>query len=322
VRKRLRPPAGAGTGFSLSDSDPSHQLYWKREALVYASQLLHDLPAGLAAPRCFGIDEHEDGIVLWLEDVADSETGRWSLQRYGEAARHLGRFNGAYLVGRPLPVDSWLCRDMVHWRQALTAPFWEGLADRRDDRRVRRGWPGDLADRSHQVWVERDRFFAVLAQVPQVLCHGDAERRNLLVRKAAGDATETVAIDWAYLGPQAVGTDAATLTAQSVLWAGDREPGELPTLSRLCYEGYVTGLREIGWTGNERMVRLGFAAALSLRFLVLTGPIVMALASEEERPRLEAGWGTRLETILDRHAAMQPYLLDVADEVRRMMSNS
>ena len=316
VRKRLRPPVDSEAGF-MSGTVPSHQFYWKREAYVYDSDLLQDLPAGLAAPRCYGVDEDEDGIVLWLEDIAESGTARWPLQRYREAARHLGRFNGAFLVDRPLPDAPWLCRDMLHWREVVVAPLWDRLTARRDDPRVRPGWPGDLAGRAHQVWVEREQFFAVLDRVPQVLSHGDADRRNLLGRVANG-ATETVAIDWEFLGPQAVGTDAATLVAQSVLWARDREPHDLPALSRLCYQGYLTGLREMGWTGDERLVQLGYAAALSLRFIALAGSMVVALAGEDDRPRLEAGYGMTLEAILDRHAAMQPFLLDVADDVRRL----
>ena len=239
---------------------PAAQTYWKREALVYGSGLLRDLPTGFSAPRCFGIDEQPDGIVLWLEDVTESGEERWSLNRYGEVAHHLGRFNGAYLAGHPLPEAPWLCRDMLRWREPLVARFWNHLDERRTETRVRRGWPGDLLDHAHLVWAERGRFFAALAQVPQVLCHGDADCRNLLVRRGPG-GTETVAIDWAYLGPQAVGTDAMTLAAQGVLWARDREPDELPALSRACYEGYLTGLREAGWTDDERPVRLGYVAA-------------------------------------------------------------
>ena len=32
--------------------------------------------------------------------------------------------------------------------------------------------------------------------------------------------------------------------------------------------------------------------------------------------------GMTLETILDRHAAMQPFLLDVAEEVRQLVSDA
>jgi hypothetical protein len=322
VRKRLRPPVATSTGFSLSVTDPGNQRYWKREAHVYASDLLQDLPAGFAAPRSYGIDEREDGIVLWLEDVAESNALRWSMERYGIAARHLGRFNGAYLVGRRLPDVPWLCRDMDHWREAVVAPFWDTLADRRNDPRVQRGWPGDFADRAHQLWKERGDFFAALEHLPQVLSHGDTDRRNLLERVGVNGVAETVAIDWAFLGPQAVGTDAATLVVLSVLWARDREPHELPALSRQCFEGYLTGLREMGWTGAERLVRLGYAAVLSLRFVALTGPILAALAGEDERPRLEAAFGTTLESVLDRHAAMHPFLLELADETRSLLASA
>ena len=260
--------------------------------------------------------------MLWLKDVAESHAPRWSLKRYGNAARHLGRFNGASLVDGSLPDVPWLCRDMDHWRETFTAPFWDTLADRRDDPRVQRGWPGDVADRAHEVWAERTDVFTELEQLPQVLAHGDTDRRNLLSRVAAKGVVETVAIDWACLGPQPVGTDGATLVALSVLWARDREPHELSTLSQHCYKGYLTGLREMGWTGDERLVRLGYAAVLSLRFVALTGPILAAHAGEDERPRLEAAFGMTLEVVLDRHAAMQPFLLERADEVRGLLSST
>jgi hypothetical protein len=317
VHKRLRPPA-VGAGFSLSGDDPTSQTYWKREALVYSSELLRELPAGFVAPRCHGIDERTDGIVLWLEDVVETENRDWSLARYGEIARHLGRFNGAYIAGRPMPDAPWLCRDMARWREPLVAPFWDRIAELRTGPRVQRGWPGDLLDRAHRVWIERERFYSALASVPQVLCHGDTDRRNLMLRHGA-DGLETVAIDWAYVGPQAVGTDAMTLAVQGVLWARHREPDELPSLSRACLEGYLAGLRDAGWIGDERPVRLGFLAGAALRFVALTGPILVALASEDERPRIEAAFGTTLEAILDRYAAMQPFLLDAADETRLML---
>ena len=245
-------------------------------------------------PGCHGIDVHEDGIVLWLEDIAELDGPHRPLERYREAARHLGRFNGTFLAGRPLPDAPWLCRDMLHWREAFAAPFWNRLEERRDDPRVQRGWPGNAVNRAHRVWSDREHVFTVLEGVPQVLSHGDADRRNLLVRMGVSGVAETVAIDWAYLGSRAVGTDMATLVAQSVLWARDREPRELPALSRLCYEGYLTGLREMGWSGEDKVVRLGYAAALSLQFVALTGPILAALAGEDERPRLEVAFGVTL----------------------------
>lgn len=169
------------------------------------------------------------------------------------------------------------------------------------------------------MWTERDRFLAALDRLPRVLCHGDADRRNLLARDAADGTTETVAIDWAQVGPRAVGTDLATLVGASVLWARDPDPADLPALSRLCYSGYLAGLREAGWTGEERVVRLGYAVTAALQFVAFAAATMFALAGDDERPRLEAAFGATLEALLDGHAAVQPVLLDLADEARALL---
>ena len=53
ILKAVRAPEG--------EVDPSASSYWKREMLAYQSGLLADLPAGLAAPRCFGVVELPTG---------------------------------------------------------------------------------------------------------------------------------------------------------------------------------------------------------------------------------------------------------------------
>ena len=63
-------------------------------------------------------------IWIWLEEVADTVGAPWPLARYGLAARHLGGFNGAYLVGRPVPAYPWLSRN---WLRSLIASFAKGM---------------------------------------------------------------------------------------------------------------------------------------------------------------------------------------------------
>ncbi len=254
-----------------------------------------------------------------MEDVAEPGGAHWSLARYGTAACHLGRFNGAYLVGRSLPESPWLCRDLLRWREEFAAPFWDRLVSGREDARVRRGWPGNVADRAYRVWLERDSFLDALDRLPRVLCHGDFERRNLFARADADGTTETVAIDWAQAGPRAVGADLAVLVAQSVLWARDRDATDLGALSRHCYEGYLAGLRQAGWAGETRLVRLGYTATVALQFVAFAGAIKVGLAGDDERPRLEAWYGATLEAVLDRHAALQPFALDFADGARSLL---
>ncbi|HEX2910687.1 MAG TPA: lipopolysaccharide biosynthesis protein [Chloroflexia bacterium] len=67
VLKIVTRPSGGG-------DRPGDWNYWKREALAYQSGLLANLPGGLAAPRCFAVEEalnHRE-IWMWLEEVKDS----------------------------------------------------------------------------------------------------------------------------------------------------------------------------------------------------------------------------------------------------------
>jgi len=97
ILKVLYPPARPSRE---SDWD-----YWRREAHAYESGFLDDLPGGLAAPRCFGVDDQPNGECwIWMQYVADDIGEKWPLEHYGVVARHLGQFNGAYLTGeRPIP---------------------------------------------------------------------------------------------------------------------------------------------------------------------------------------------------------------------------
>jgi hypothetical protein len=95
-------------------NSPSHYNYWKREVLAYQSGMLDTLPGFVRAPRCFSVTERQDGTIwLWLEEIADSTVGEWSLIQYSDAARLLGSFNGAYLSGTPIPDYEWLCRSWL-----------------------------------------------------------------------------------------------------------------------------------------------------------------------------------------------------------------
>src|SRR5204863_8960010 len=87
-----------------------HAYLWDREVLAYESGIFDRLPPGLAAPRLFLADRRADSCWLWLEDLGDGG-GQWDRPRYALAARHLGRFNGAFPAGSfEAP---WLTRDWI-----------------------------------------------------------------------------------------------------------------------------------------------------------------------------------------------------------------
>ena len=111
ILKTIRP-----SGFSI---EASAWNYPNREPLAYQSGWLDDLPGSLVAPRNFGVIEHPDGSYwIWLEDVKDDFGSQWPLEHYAVVARHLGQFNGSYLVNVPLPSYSWLSSD---WLQSFLA---------------------------------------------------------------------------------------------------------------------------------------------------------------------------------------------------------
>ena len=51
ILKIIQSPANVGWKNMGEGDDPTHWNYWKREPLVYRSDLLATLPAGVAAPR-------------------------------------------------------------------------------------------------------------------------------------------------------------------------------------------------------------------------------------------------------------------------------
>jgi hypothetical protein len=240
--------------------------YYKREADAYQSGWLDDLPGGLVAPRCFGVVEHPDGTCwIWLEQVTDEIGYRWPLEHYGVAARHAGQLNGAYLVQRSLPAWPWLSSGWLRHNVENCAPALPLLRDSLDHPLVRRWYPGDASDRFFRLWEERDLFLGALDRLPQTLCHLDVFRRNLFARKTADGDDQTVAVDWAFVGRSAVGEELVPLVPASLIFY---EVGldKAQALEEIAFEGYLKGLRDVGWRGDPRQIRLGYAAAASLRY--------------------------------------------------------
>jgi hypothetical protein len=294
VLKVLRAPA-AGTTFASIPVEG-----WDREVSTYRSGLLDDLPTGLAAPRCFAIGEQPGFVWLWLEDVTDEVGPRWPIARFAQAARHLGRLNGAYLGARPLPAYPWLQRNMLRWRAEGNVAFWAGFDGVRDTPEMRQSWPDPLGDRALRLWHERHGLLDRLDRLPQTLVHGDADRRNLFARRGA-EGDETVAIDWAFTGVAALGEELVNLVTASALWF-QVEVTDLADLADQCLEGYVSGLTDVGWRGDPRLARVGFVVAAALRY----GPFAQLM-------------GHPAEDVLACWAAVRRFAFDRLDAARGLI---
>jgi hypothetical protein len=312
------------SSFNPAARELDHPLYWEREALVYQSTLLDDLPGGVTAPRCLAVMRRPgDSLWLWLDEARDRYGPQWPLEQYASAARCLGRFNGAYLAGRPIPEYPWLCgpatlrlmlehfaslqdviRDQWAWQQPL----------------VRRVLPASTADRLLRLWADRAPLLDALERLPQTLCHKDAWRRNMFAPPGLTSRDALVMIDWAYVGRGEIGLDAGDLFAASYSLFGV-EPCEPRELDRVVFENYLEGLRAAGWNGDRRAARFGYAAYAALKY----GWLVFWLrdaGNERAHGMWERLTGRPMAEYVENQGRLVAYLLDLADEARGLLEQS
>lgn len=234
--------------------------YWKREYEVYRSGILDDLPGdSFVPPRLFALEERADSSWIFMEDIKDRKVA-WTLDDFADVARRLGRFNGAWLAKTP-PAAPWLSNS---WHAALLP----GLTDcfSQLDRLLkhplaRETLPLEAKAEIESIWRDREIFVTALSRLPQTLCHYDAFRRNILFR---GD--DAVMLDWALAGSGAIGEDLVSLVAVSLYYEGYK-PDYAEQLDELVFASYVEGLRQAGWTGEERLARIGYTCGMTLRGL-------------------------------------------------------
>ncbi|MBO0713769.1 MAG: hypothetical protein J2P59_03350, partial [Acidimicrobiales bacterium] len=309
---------GLGTGGHLlwqAGEAPEHWYYWCREVLAYRSGLLASFVGGLRAPTCYLVAERSDGsVALWLEDLrAVTPATCWPLARYRRAARHLGRAQGEFVVGRPLPEAAWLSRGClwayVAQRDADMALLeddaaWETALSRRF---LSRAWAGPLL----AMRKDQESFLRALERTPLTLCHLDLHPANLF-----GQGGETVLIDWSFVGLGALGEDAGDLVPDALLDFHVR-PEDADDLYRLVRQGYLEGLRDVGWAGSEATVDLAMRATIAAKYAWIAP--AMLRAALDDRPSLN---GRPIEEGFRCWARVIPFLLTCADEGRGLLSTA
>lgn len=314
ILKVIQPTTGS--------QEPWQRNYWKREVLVYQSDLLADLPGDLAAPRCLGITEQTaEEFWLWLEDLGEEEETDWTLERYALAARHLGEWNGAYLVQRPLPQQPWLSSTAdIRQRLALAEPGIAELPQLSQHPFLAKFLPDDSLARILGLWAERQPLLTRLDQLPHTLCHRDAFRRNLRSRQGPDGQPQTVALDWAMIGIGIPGEELVRLFGLTLLFFSV-EIERIAEMDALIFAGYVEGLRAAGWQGDARLARFGFTALAALLMGVGDPAIklpkwarhIAALPAGAEPPPL-------LGPSLAHNLALQRHLLSLGDEARTLLA--
>lgn len=303
-----------------SNREPMHAHYWKREPQLYASNIVKDLPQGLTIPCCFGVQENEQGLWLWLEDVQEALSPPWPLERYGEIAHLYGQYQAHYLTGRSaLPPYAWLSRDATRaW--ALENAYLIELLEREDLREhpnIRRAFPTSIAECLLTLWAERERFNSVLARLPQTFCHHDAGHRNLLARENASGAREYVLLDWELAGQGAIGEELANLVIPALI-NFEVPSDQAQELEQTVLSSYLSGLQSEGWKGNVDDARMGYSIAAVFRWAFAAAGWPLAIQADESgnaEAQTFRQWGRPMEEVRTQWAGIAMHLLNlIGDE--------
>ena len=291
--------------------------YWKREYELYKSAILHDMPAdSFVPPRVFALEDLVDANWIWMEDIADIK-GEWSLDDYAKFAERLGRFNGAWLTGLPLPRAEWLS---LNWHSAIVpalADTFRQLDQLLENPLAQLTLPMDAKAEIESIWRDRNDFSVAVASLPRTFCHNDAFRRNVLNRKE-----EVVLIDWALAGVGAIGEDLVSLVAVSLYYEGFTQ-AYADELDQVVFAGYVRGLSQAGWRGDQRLARIGYTCGMTLRGLAGVKQDINQLADESNCQQLKMTHRSKnLEEIASFFAEIRRFrLLKMAREARSLLSS-
>ncbi|MER5324169.1 phosphotransferase family protein [Streptosporangium roseum] len=296
-----------------ASEDPRHWNFWRREAHVYTDGLAGSWRgSGIVAPRLLAAVERDNGeIALWTEDVRGEPGTTWTVRRHALLGHQLGLAQGrAGEIDRP-----WLSRSFIREYIASKNTSETAIGEVLDDDEawshplVRENFPPELRGEMIRLHRDREWFLRTLESLPRVFSHLDLWPSNVLAR---GD--ESVLVDWAFAGDGAIGEDVGNHVPDSVFDLF-LDAAALPELDHAVYGAYLRGLREAGWSGDERLVRLGVcASAVKYDWLV---PLMLRNAGGRQ---LDYGGGRTVPAARryrERGAAMM-FLAGWADEARRL----
>jgi hypothetical protein len=318
ILKVIQAPEGRDN----HDEDMRDWAYWPRESLLYERGIPQTLVGALRAPRCFGVMHPAPNLRwIWLEDLHDRYGGTWPLERYALAATHLGTFNGAYLMGAPLPRAPWLTDNGLRSRSASAIADLARLRDPTlwNHPLLRHGFPRPVYAALERLAGERERFLAAETRLVRTFCHLDGWHGNMAAVTEANGADVTVLFDWALAGYGAPGAEISNIVWTSLL-EFKLDIQEAERLEAAVFHSYLQGLATAGWHGDSRLVRCAYLISSVLLFGLLPEGVDHALQADQHTT-LERQYGWPIEQLVKQAAEVTYLLLSRADELRRLLDS-
>ncbi|MCY0879313.1 MAG: hypothetical protein OWU84_10275 [Firmicutes bacterium] len=271
ARKRVRRVDQFGRETSAGESWPqTHPRFPEREVFAYQAPWLRELPPGLTAPAYYGHTVTPSEVWLWLEWIEPARPARLEWADFRQVAEALGRWHAPPRVGGPKAAP-WLAAQAVEYfhgvTQAWVAKWVDAIPEGWDHPAIRPWIPRTLESAWEQYTAIAPRLIARAQALPPVLSHGDCYSRNLLPRQQAG-RRELVAVDWACVGHQWLGSDVGHLAAASLAFRDGPETHWSAFLAALT-DAYVDGLTAAGASDWRDEARRGAATTAVLRWAPL-----------------------------------------------------
>ncbi|GAA0384850.1 phosphotransferase [Paenibacillus motobuensis] len=292
-----------------------HHNYWRREALVFESGVLKELPNSICNTKSYLVEEQQDGTIwLWMEYVEGDYP--YTIEQFSYIARQLGRFNGAYLEGaKKLPEHEWICREWLKsWTTACRkyAPNMEAYVSRIPIDNFQSTWTW-----YQEVLKNIDSSLDSLQQLPRVLAHQDLSQMNMLLVPKESSESHLVLIDWQFMSISGIGEDLGKLFGVNMS-LGIIPPSQYQLYQNSLFTSYIEGLREMGWQGDARMAQYGFCLSTALRSVWEVPQFFSILSKLEEEPN-----NTKLReklNQLDSIIKIHKKLIEEADSLKRALS--
>lgn len=246
---------------SVEKEDPAHHNYWRREALVFESKILDELPGSIQAPKCYLVEEQAEGTIwLWLERI-DGEYAH-TKQQFDFIAERLGQFNGAYINGKKIPDMDWICRGWLKsWTTSsrMYAPNLDTYINHLHRDKALNIWTW-----FHSFTNQIESNLNALNSLPRVLAHQDLSQMNMLLNQGEMEEKRLVLIDWQFMSISGIGEDLGKMFGVNM------SLGVIPVhryedYKESLFHAYINGLKDTGWYGDERLARYGYCLSTALR---------------------------------------------------------